>query len=746
MGQVNRISQTGLELIKNFEGLHRRSERLPDGGWIVGYGHTRSAREGVEVTEREAEYLLRYDLQETERLVSNSVLAPLNQNEFDALVSFAWNIGKDAYLASDVLKYVNSGEMLAAAESFGAWRKAEIDGRLIVLDALVRRRAAEKNMFLSHPSGSPAAPSLIIKPKLDTAASVLALADGALSIENRLTEEARESAANASLPYVQQAANSNGETTEEVGDTEPEAEAATDPAEDLIEDEADDAESIDSLIADAVSQDAEAEPVDDEAIEEAAEDAEAEIAEASDADPADDADTEDAVETVETEVVEDAEATDETEEDDSEATETEEPSSAEPSIWDASDDMAFDEVDEDDEEDSESLVDDTLLAAAIAASNLSRRDDEPEDADTEAEVETDTDTAESEDETEETDEAAEGVLLSPAGFRQPAGTFDEPARSVESDEDTAETSESGEDTSEEATDDAVTPEEIEVSEELDEDEDDCVVEEVKSESDDAASDAEVELEEAVIADLDVDEAKSEDAEAEESEAVSEDGSADDVEAETEEAEDLPELTEAEDEADAEADAEAEEDSEAAGEVVGELPELTEAEATEEDIAQADAVEEEVALALVEDAEDSGAEKDGEGGIWQVPAEDALDEDHELTEEEAEARRVTIVDPLVSDHFPGEDNGVDYVEPVEDISGGRPTAAGFWFGVFPFILLALLGGAMCVFGAMDWAGLIQSETPVDESQLYAGPFLTLIGGFGLIFGLYFMFRKLSGAED
>lgn len=188
MAQVNRISRIGLDLIKGFEGLRRRSEPLANSRWIVGYGHTRSAREGVEVTEREAEYLLRYDLQEYEDLVRNEALAPLNQNEFDALVAFAWNVGKDAFRGSDVLKYVSAGEMLAAAESFAAWRKARVGGKLIVVDALVRRRSAEKNLFLSHPSGPPSAPSLIVQPELDVAASVLALSDGALSIEAKLND------------------------------------------------------------------------------------------------------------------------------------------------------------------------------------------------------------------------------------------------------------------------------------------------------------------------------------------------------------------------------------------------------------------------------------------------------------------------------------------------------------------------------------------------------------------------------
>ncbi len=186
MTSVNRISSTGLELIKQFEGFRSRSEPLADDIWIVGYGHTRSARAGVEVSEREAEYLLRYDLVDIENAIKRMIYAPLNQNEFDALVSFAWNIGVDQFRTSNVLNYINAGEMLAAAESFSSWRKANLDGSLIVVDALVRRRAAEKNLFLRHPSGPASISGAVVRPQLDTTASVLALSDGALSREAKL--------------------------------------------------------------------------------------------------------------------------------------------------------------------------------------------------------------------------------------------------------------------------------------------------------------------------------------------------------------------------------------------------------------------------------------------------------------------------------------------------------------------------------------------------------------------------------
>ena len=149
-----RTSGAGVELIKSFEGFRARATRLPDGAWIVGFGHTASAREGLRVTRADAELVLRHhDLKPIEDLINERVLTPLTQNEFDALVSFAFNIGPDAFLESNVLALLDSGERLQAAEGMTAWRKGRVDGDVRVVDALVRRRAAEKAMFLEHPSG-----------------------------------------------------------------------------------------------------------------------------------------------------------------------------------------------------------------------------------------------------------------------------------------------------------------------------------------------------------------------------------------------------------------------------------------------------------------------------------------------------------------------------------------------------------------------------------------------------------------
>ena len=168
MARTMRTSREGLALMKRFEGYRAEAVSLGDGRWIVGYGHVRGARAGVRLSEAEATLVLReYDLPPVETLVARLVLAPLSQGQFDALVSFAFNIGAEAFARSDTLALLNSGEPLKAAEAMGEWRVARIGGRAIIVDALVRRRAAERAMFLDDSRGRPEAPSPIIRPRLD---------------------------------------------------------------------------------------------------------------------------------------------------------------------------------------------------------------------------------------------------------------------------------------------------------------------------------------------------------------------------------------------------------------------------------------------------------------------------------------------------------------------------------------------------------------------------------------------------
>ncbi|MCB2114668.1 MAG: lysozyme [Parvularculaceae bacterium] len=155
---------TGLNLIKGYEGLRMSAHYAPNEEWTVGYGHTSSARHGMSVTEGDAERLLRQDVQPIEKLISDTVRAPLNQNEHDAIVSLIFNIGEENWKRSTVLRKLNEGDKLAAARAFEMWTKARVNGELVSLDGLVRRRAAEKSLFLMPTDASLVVPTSDVRP------------------------------------------------------------------------------------------------------------------------------------------------------------------------------------------------------------------------------------------------------------------------------------------------------------------------------------------------------------------------------------------------------------------------------------------------------------------------------------------------------------------------------------------------------------------------------------------------------
>lgn len=168
----HQVSRAAVDLIKRFEGYRMKAAQLPDGRWTIGYGHTLTARGGATVSEKDAEALLLYDLISVSHAVNEQTYAPLNQNQFDALVCFAFNIGLDNFVRSGVLRRINEGSLLQAACAMEMWRKADFEGERIVIDALVRRRAAEKSLFLTPPDGVwIATPSPVLRPKVDYDAS-----------------------------------------------------------------------------------------------------------------------------------------------------------------------------------------------------------------------------------------------------------------------------------------------------------------------------------------------------------------------------------------------------------------------------------------------------------------------------------------------------------------------------------------------------------------------------------------------
>jgi GH24 family phage-related lysozyme (muramidase) len=171
-----RTSRAGLDLIKSFEGFRDVAVRLPDGRWTIGHGHVRSAREGLSISEKDADELLTQDLLPVESAINSLVFTPLNQNQFDALASLVFNVSVERFRDSAVLRFLNAGDFLSAAGAFDIWRKVRIGGRSMVMDALVRRRAVEKAMFLEHPGGRPTAPTPLLTPEADQGADDAPLA------------------------------------------------------------------------------------------------------------------------------------------------------------------------------------------------------------------------------------------------------------------------------------------------------------------------------------------------------------------------------------------------------------------------------------------------------------------------------------------------------------------------------------------------------------------------------------------
>ena len=141
------ISKAGLDLIKQFEGLYLKAYRCPAGVPTIGYGHTAGVAMGQTITQQQADDYLRRDVRQFERAVARLATVPLTQGQFDALVSFAFNLGEGALAQSTLLRLLNAGDYAGAAAQFDRWNKA--GGR--VLPGLVRRRAAERALFESRP-------------------------------------------------------------------------------------------------------------------------------------------------------------------------------------------------------------------------------------------------------------------------------------------------------------------------------------------------------------------------------------------------------------------------------------------------------------------------------------------------------------------------------------------------------------------------------------------------------------------
>lgn len=141
-----KTSPKGIALIKEFEGLRLKAYKCPGGVWTIGYGHTDGVRPGMVISERQAEDFLKAELIAFEKYLNDLRLA-INQNQFDALISFIYNVGTGNFSSSTMLRKVKANPLdNSIMDEFLRWVYSK--GR--VLPGLQRRRLAEMKLYFSN--------------------------------------------------------------------------------------------------------------------------------------------------------------------------------------------------------------------------------------------------------------------------------------------------------------------------------------------------------------------------------------------------------------------------------------------------------------------------------------------------------------------------------------------------------------------------------------------------------------------
>jgi lysozyme len=168
-----KISQTGVDLVKEFEGLHEVRKdgmvyayKCSAGVMTCGYGATRKVFGDTVWTQDYAEKRLMSDLNEHAEAIKSYVTVPLTQNQYDALTSFIFNLGAGAFKSSTLLKKLNKSLYHEVPEQFMRWNKARVKGTLTPLAGLTRRRAAEAALFSADAemTTKDGAPTMVQKP------------------------------------------------------------------------------------------------------------------------------------------------------------------------------------------------------------------------------------------------------------------------------------------------------------------------------------------------------------------------------------------------------------------------------------------------------------------------------------------------------------------------------------------------------------------------------------------------------
>lgn len=143
---IMKASEKAYSLIRQFEGLRLTAYKCPAGVWTIGYGHTSGVVPGMTITKEQAEEFLRQDIASAENIVSVECLS-LRQYQFDAMVSFVFNVGSGNFRKSTLLKKIKANpDDNSIMDEFLRW----VYSKGVVLSGLQKRRLAEMRLYFSE--------------------------------------------------------------------------------------------------------------------------------------------------------------------------------------------------------------------------------------------------------------------------------------------------------------------------------------------------------------------------------------------------------------------------------------------------------------------------------------------------------------------------------------------------------------------------------------------------------------------
>ncbi|MDQ2103862.1 lysozyme [Azospirillum isscasi] len=151
------VCQEAVNLVKHFEGLYLNAYLCPAGVPTIGYGHTAGVKMGQTITSAQADDFLASDLASAAAQVDKLVTVALNPQQRGALASFVFNLGAGSLQQSTLLRLLNQGDFEGAAGQFGRWVYATVNGVKTQLPGLVKRRAAEADLFEGSTAAQPQA-------------------------------------------------------------------------------------------------------------------------------------------------------------------------------------------------------------------------------------------------------------------------------------------------------------------------------------------------------------------------------------------------------------------------------------------------------------------------------------------------------------------------------------------------------------------------------------------------------------